>query len=66
MPETHRKRLCQVIVSAFAFLFAAHEALGQSENDTRKQLEQLEIEITQISEEISSATKRQNHLLNQT
>jgi len=65
MPETHRKRLCQVIVSAFAFLFAAHEALGQSENDTRKQLEQLEIEITQISEEISSATKRQNHLLNQ-
>ena len=65
MPETHCNRLCHAILAFLALLFAAHEALGQSENDTRKQLEQLEIEITQISEDISSATNRQNKLLKQ-
>ena len=65
MPETHCKRLCHVILPFLALLFAVHDALGQSENDTRKQLEQLEIEITQIAEDISSATNRQNNLLKQ-
>ncbi|MCX2978330.1 murein hydrolase activator EnvC family protein [Candidatus Marimicrobium litorale] len=65
MPETHCKQLCHAILPVLALLFSAHEALGQSENDTRKQLEQLEIEITQISEELSSATNRQNNLLKQ-
>ncbi|MCP4212451.1 MAG: hypothetical protein GY764_13375, partial [Halieaceae bacterium] len=65
MPEVHRRPLCHAILFVLAFLFATHDALALSENDTQKQLEQLEIEITQISAEISSATNRQDNLLKQ-
>lgn len=65
MPEVHRRPLCHAILSVLAFLFATHDSLALSENDTQKQLEQLEIEITQISAEISSATDRQDNLLKQ-
>lgn len=65
MPEVHRRPLCHAILSVLAFLLATHDALALSENDTQKQLEQLETEITQISAEISSATNRQDNLLKQ-
>ena len=63
MPESHCTGFRCAILLALAIACATPPALGQSEQETRKQLEELETEIARISEEVSEATSRQNNLL---
>lgn len=63
MAETSCKCFRYAVLLALAMFCTTPSTLGQSEQETRQQLEQLEAEIARISEEISTATSRQDTLL---